>query len=372
VPLPHLAPDPIDTAWLPSLGRTLRRIAGAGATDDTLDRTSTSPAELTPAQCRGFAEHGYLILRGFFDRPRVDQVRAQLDDLWATRPAAMQVAVDAYLGQARERRYDFRTAPAIVRASPYKLNDLHEHMSALQSLATDARLLAAIDDLLSSQPVLMNSLLLEHGSQQAPHFDTFHMPSRTPNMMAAAWLAIDPATPTNGPLIYYPGSHRVPPYRFSDGSIKQIDAERDRAGRHVARLIARHRWQPVAFLADPGDVLIWHAQLLHGGSAITVPGETRLSAVIHYWTTADVTRPEDRIDLGGGRLLLRKSPPEITDPDALDLFLEGLRPAPADRAAVPRDFDARRYLLAHPDLFALRVDPYWHYAAHGRAEGRRW
>jgi ectoine hydroxylase-related dioxygenase (phytanoyl-CoA dioxygenase family) len=57
------------------------------------------------------------------------------------------------------------------------------------------------------------------------------------------------------------------------------------------------------FFAEPGDVPIWHAQLLHGGRPINDPRQTRLSLVTHYWTTHDYPREENRIDLGDGRLL---------------------------------------------------------------------
>jgi putative nucleotidyltransferase-like protein len=39
---------------------------------------------------------------------------------------------------------------------------------------------------------------------------------------------------------------------------------------------------------------------------------------------------------------------------------------------LPGDFDPLTYVLAYPDLFDAEVDPYHHYLAHGRAEGRGW
>jgi ectoine hydroxylase len=41
--------------------------------------------------------------------------------------------------------------------------------------------------------------------------------------------------------------------------------------------------EPREFLPRKGDVLIWHANLLHGGRAIAAPGATRRSLVAHYF-----------------------------------------------------------------------------------------
>ena len=45
--------------------------------------------------------------------------------------------------------------------------------------------------------------------------------------------------------------------------------------------------KPISFLAEPGDVFIWHAQLLHGGSHIESVGLTRRSLVTHYFRAQD-------------------------------------------------------------------------------------
>jgi hypothetical protein len=42
------------------------------------------------------------------------------------------------------------------------------------------------------------------------------------------------------------------------------------------------------YLAKRGDVLLWHALLVHGGSAIAKPGRTRKSMACHYFARRDV------------------------------------------------------------------------------------
>jgi len=326
-------------------------------------------------QVQDFARDGFLLLRGFFAPERVAAIRRHIDALWATRRAGNPFVIDAYLETPRACRMFFREAEDDVRHGPYKLNDLHLDDEVIQQISLDAGLIAVLGELLGSTPIAINTLLLEYGSQQQAHFDTYFMPSRTPNMMIASWIALEAATETNGPLFYYPGSHRIEPYRFSNGGISAIAAEMEKADAYRERMIARHGLAPVTLLAEPGDVLIWHAQLLHGGSPIRQRGETRMSLVTHYWTTHDYPDAESRIEIGPDQYLLRR-PHQEAFPRAVmrdvEEFLRSLTTPPAHRAAVPPDFNARRYLLLNADVLAARMDPHTHYAMFGKREGRGW
>ena len=48
------------------------------------------------------------------------------------------------------------------------------------------------------------------GSEQAAHSDSIHMTTHPLGYMTAAWIALEEMTPDNGPLIYHPGSHKLP------------------------------------------------------------------------------------------------------------------------------------------------------------------
>jgi hypothetical protein len=39
---------------------------------------------------------------------------------------------------------------------------------------------------------------------------------------------------------------------------------------------------------------------------------------------------------------------------------------------IPSDFDPVMYVLLYPDLLEHEVDPYEHFANHGKREGRMW
>ena len=53
------------------------------------------------------------------------------------------------------------------------------------------------------------------GTQQMAHSDTIHFSSLPAKFMAGVWIALEDVTHENGPLFYYPGSHKMPEYNFN-------------------------------------------------------------------------------------------------------------------------------------------------------------
>ena len=187
------------------------------AISKVLSRFAAAPAIPTAAQKVFFEENGYLILPKLFSADTVETLKCHLDDLWNTRAAQGDVAIDVYFDQPAEARIFFRKALDEARQAPYKILDLHLGDGPVRQACTAAPLMGALRGLLGANPLVCNSLFFEWGSQQYPHFDTFFMPSKTPNMMAASWIALDRVTQTNGPLYYYPKSHLIDPFVFSHG-----------------------------------------------------------------------------------------------------------------------------------------------------------
>jgi ectoine hydroxylase-related dioxygenase (phytanoyl-CoA dioxygenase family) len=91
-----------------------------------------------------------------------------------------------------------------------------------------------------------------------------------------------------GPLFYLPGSQKIPPYRFSNGTIRAIPAEMDECHAYLDRAIKERGLKREIFLGRKGDVFIWSCQIAHGGSPITDPKRTRKSLVTHYWRANDM------------------------------------------------------------------------------------
>jgi hypothetical protein len=275
------------------------------------ERIDNRDGILSRDQLRSWKQEGVVIARKLFSPERVAEINAYIDELWKTRrnPANPFVA-DVFIYTPRYKRLYFRDAPDEARDYPYKLNDLFLESELIRRAALDEKLAAIIRILLGGDPMVFNSLNFEKGSQQEPHIDTLYMPPLVKNKMCAAWIALEDVHNDSGPLRYYPGSHRIPPYHFSHGKLNAIAEEMPRYRNYIDGEIEKRGIRPVEFAPQSGDVLIWHAQILHGGAPIKDPGRTRKSLVSHYFRKCDFPPYVGR-EIDPGRYYFQRGHPEV-------------------------------------------------------------
>ena len=109
--------------------------------------------------------------------------------------------------------------------------------------------------------------------------------------MCGVWVALEDVDMDCGPLVYYPGSHKLPEVMPIDVGIKveagqQAVSPGDYENRYepyIEELIEREGLEPRYATLRKGQALVWATNLLHGGSAVRVPGRTRRSQVTHYF-----------------------------------------------------------------------------------------
>jgi len=220
---------------------------------------------------------GYVVLRGAVDVDTCDGVRAEVEDIWRRADALHRV--DLGNGQwPLEARH---------RSARYKLLDLHAFRGAARRALFAPAVMSFLRALFDADPLLFQSLTFETGSTQPVHQDSAYVVTSRPLEFAAAWVALEDIEPGSGELVYYPGSHRLPDHVFRSGARKwnpRVDGDRA----HAAYLAGLHErsgargLKLTPFLPRKGDVLIWSADLAHGGAAITREESTRWSLVGHY------------------------------------------------------------------------------------------
>jgi phytanoyl-CoA hydroxylase len=259
-----------------------------------------------------FEKDGYIVLEGFFAHAQVDRATAAVRRLLAERPR--EVVVDSLLTGARTF-WSHASGPATRQ---FKFNDLYLMCDAVRELALDPSLCAILGELLREPAVLCNSLNFEKGSSQPRHIDSLYMTPRTPHSLVAAWIAFEDVHPDSGPLAYFPGSHRIPLYTFNDGT---HHAARDEIVDWFDYIDVQLRLRGLRerkFLARKGDVFVWHADLVHGGSPILDERRTRGSLVCHYFGESDcVEKGMDLVPMNGGHWMRRLQQPVRVDPSAL-------------------------------------------------------
>ena len=153
------------------------------------------------------------------------------------------------------------------------------------------------------------TLNFERGSQQSAHADTLHFHCVPERFMCGVWLALEDVAEDAGPLVYYPGSHRLPVLSMRDAGVaaaRPTYADYERAyPEAIARLIAENGLTPARALLKKGQALVWAANLLHGGAAIARAGAPRRSLVTHYYFEGCVYFTPMYSDVEAGRLHLR-------------------------------------------------------------------
>jgi ectoine hydroxylase-related dioxygenase (phytanoyl-CoA dioxygenase family) len=211
-----------------------------------------------------WSERGYVVLRGFFSAGEVATINREIERLIGQGEANWRyerVKIMFAIHQSEEIRR--------IVSKP----ELHAVLSFL--LGKEVR-----------QP--FQSINFQQGSQQKAHSDTIHMTTYPLGYLIAAWIALEPVDAGNGPVFYYPGSHRLP-YVLNDdyphgGTHFTIGESAYQAYEQAIDAVVRqNQLQPEEFHAQPGDVLLWHANLLHGGTPIREAGRTRKSMVLHYF-----------------------------------------------------------------------------------------
>jgi hypothetical protein len=244
--------------------------------------------QLTDSQCEQlvrFVRDGYLILKGAVPAEVVDAVNSDIDHIWQSPPKEIRVETFEPDGQMR------RVLPKkALRNGRTKLLDLHAHSASARAAIANEASVAFLTAIFDAQPKAFQSLAFWRGSQQAMHKDTAYVKVEpAPMHLAASWLALEDITDGSGELEYFIGSHRAPHYLFG-GVHKWMESHPEESDRYLASIQAdaeRYGHTRGRFLADAGDVLIWHADLAHGGSAIRHTKATRRSLVAHFTTAHD-------------------------------------------------------------------------------------
>lgn len=147
--------------------------------------------------------------------------------------------------------------------------------------------------LLGRQVSLFQSINFIESSEQGTHSDSIHMSTYPLGNLIAAWVALEDISEDCGPLHYYPGSHKLPYLmneNFEHGGNK-VMLGKDAYYHYEQRtqdLIKEHGLKKEVFTAQKGDVIIWHANLLHGADTRKNPKATRKSMVFHYFSDSAV------------------------------------------------------------------------------------
>ena len=261
-----------------------------------------------------------------------------------------------------------------------RIQDAWRYNDDVRAIAINSAILSILSKLYGRRPIPFQTLNFPVGTQQHFHSDLLHFSSVPERFMCGVWLALEDIDDDNGPLIYYPGTHKWPIY--SNEQIGHLVTER----RSFSQATFEPLWRslvealgimPRRFCAKKGQALIWAANLMHGGAKQISADRTRWSQVTHYYfENCAYFTPMASIPALG--TFAYRTIVDITTGQQIENIVMGQkvdRDAMAKLAFVSKTppiigFDPAAYLAANPDVAASGMDAFDHYEQYGKREGR--
>jgi len=224
-----------------------------------LDRQTPTTNQLTPEQ-KTWRENGYLILPRFIP-----------DDL-----------LNPYI-RVREK---------IAFSGGYKTPIPYMDVEEIKDLCLYKPLMDKLE-LLIGEPMGMHLNLTGWVSTERNwHQDDYLSPSYVNGWYLAVWVALDDIHPDAGPFEFLPGTHKWPLIRGDKVREFLPVEERNQPSwpktsevflsNILEERIRRESLAPQQFIAKKGDVLIWHARLLHRGPEPKNASLERRAIITHY------------------------------------------------------------------------------------------
>lgn len=207
-------------------------------------------------------ENGFIHLKHFFPEEFVDKVVAAFDEA------------------LNNKRIDFNYTQR-------KVHDAHRQVSELKKIIHHPKISELLKSLTGEEMIPFQTINFVKGSEQAAHSDSIHMATYPEGGLVGVWVALEDVDEENGTVFYYPGSHKMAYTTNKDcgnstGWLLSPNPNKNYE-EYLARVLEHSDLQIENLNAKKGDVLIWHANLIHGGLPHLDKGRTRKSMVVHYF-----------------------------------------------------------------------------------------
>jgi hypothetical protein len=239
---------------------------------------------VTAEERERFERDGYLVFDPEFPEEVIDGTREDMEA--------------KYLPEGTPRHVD-EVGVVYGAGERARIQDGWKINENVKRIALAPNVLSVCEELYGRKPLPFQTLNFRMGTQQPPHADAMHFNSDPPGFMCGVWVALEDMDMDNGPLIYFPGSQKLPLPTWDEmgapeegtgeGYPNYSDFDKFQLARHqryevqVQDTIGKHGMTPDYGTIRKGQALLWSAQLLHGGSPQRDNNRTRHSQVTHYY-----------------------------------------------------------------------------------------
>jgi ectoine hydroxylase-related dioxygenase (phytanoyl-CoA dioxygenase family) len=210
-----------------------------------------------------YQEQGFTIVRGLFSPAEVEQLREHF----------MQLAAEG-------RGFFEREQKAAVESDPLKKFPRMVHMHRWDGLSLqfllDQRIQYCLTELLGAEPFAVQTMFYfkPPGARgQALHQDQAPLKVQ-PGTCMAAWMALDRCDEANGCLQLVPGTQNLP-------LLCAVEADTTQSFTNSTVPLAEEM-TPIPAVMEPGDVLFFNGQVIHGSLPNSTTDRFRRSLIGHY------------------------------------------------------------------------------------------
>jgi phytanoyl-CoA hydroxylase len=221
-----------------------------------------------------YIDHGYVVFPRAVDAALVEEYLVLFEQIWKDPPSSVHARHGGKVLPLTPDLYD----------QVAKIDGVHHYFSRAGELIFPPPVLRFLTQIYDRPPVAFQTMTMRLGSEEPLHTDTGPLTLTEPMSLTASWLALEDIQPSSGELQFIPGSHLVPEL-LVHGVNKAHHGDLDEYGRILKEIRAmcdERGLKTENFMAKAGDVLIWHADLMHGGAVIEDRHRTRKSMVAHF------------------------------------------------------------------------------------------
>jgi Phytanoyl-CoA dioxygenase (PhyH) len=165
----------------------------------------------------------------------------------------------------------------------HRILDAWKISDNVKTIALNPRMHAILESLYGRKPLPFQTLNFPFGTNQKAHSDTIHFNSKPPGFMCGVWVAFEDIDMDNGPLFYYPGSHKLPEVTMQEVGTIADHSHYDEYEAYIGKVIEEHGLEPRYGLVKKGQAIIWSANILHGGFQQKDMERSRHSQVTHFY-----------------------------------------------------------------------------------------
>ena len=206
--------------------------------------------------------NGFIKLENFFSEEFIDKINFAIDD------------------GLNNKSVDFNyTNKKILFA--------YERLPILKEIINNQKIKKILTKLVGEEITPFQSINFLMGSEQRAHSDSVHMATYPVGGLIAIWIALEDVNEQNGTLFYYPGSHKMPyaTNKLIGNSTNWILSPNPNKNYedYIEKELENSNLKKEIFIAKKGDILVWHANLVHGGLPHLDKTKTRKSMVVHYF-----------------------------------------------------------------------------------------